>query len=221
VGVWPHRALSCDFSCAAIQTDGRGVSPALQRPRRPRDACSDGEVANRNGRDFGWEMSSRGRFATPADFPRRDCSPYSHVHVRRESLGFVHRPRAIFCRPVPNPLRFATLCIAGGRTGYGEARGGWPASVPVMLQLDAVASDSVVLRSVCSGAGRALELCLGGERWLFTAWLFTAPTSASAAASCSTTRRSSDGSGALTSGTPRVAFTCRRRIELPVRLDRW
>jgi hypothetical protein len=23
--------------------------------------------ANRNGRDFGWETSSRGRFATPAD----------------------------------------------------------------------------------------------------------------------------------------------------------
>jgi WD40 repeat protein len=25
----------------------------------------------------------RGRFATPADLPRRDCSPYSHVHARR------------------------------------------------------------------------------------------------------------------------------------------
>jgi hypothetical protein len=32
---------------------------------------------------------SRGRFATHADFPPHDCSPYSHVHVRRESLGFV------------------------------------------------------------------------------------------------------------------------------------
>jgi hypothetical protein len=37
----------------------------------------------------GWD---HGRFATPADFPLRDCSLYSHVHVRRESLGFVHRP---------------------------------------------------------------------------------------------------------------------------------
>jgi hypothetical protein len=31
---------------------------------------------------FGWEMSlTRGRFATPADFPRHDGSPYSHVHA--------------------------------------------------------------------------------------------------------------------------------------------
>jgi hypothetical protein len=32
---------------------------------------------------------SRGRFATPADFPLRDCRPYSHVNVRCERLGFV------------------------------------------------------------------------------------------------------------------------------------
>jgi hypothetical protein len=53
---------------------------------------------------------SRGRFATPADFLLHDCSPYSHVHVRRESLGFVPRSRTIFCRPVPSkpPFRFAT-----------------------------------------------------------------------------------------------------------------
>ena len=63
----------------------------------------DEKVANRNVRDFGCEVSSRGSFATPADFPRNDCSPYSHVHVHRESLGFVHRSRIIFCRPVPNP----------------------------------------------------------------------------------------------------------------------
>jgi hypothetical protein len=44
---------------------------------------------------------SRGRFATPADFPLHDCSSYSHVHERRESLEFVHRSRAIFGRPVP------------------------------------------------------------------------------------------------------------------------
>jgi hypothetical protein len=46
---------------------------------------------------------SRGRFATPADSPRHDCSPCSHLHVRRGSLGFVRRSRAIFCRPVPIP----------------------------------------------------------------------------------------------------------------------
>jgi hypothetical protein len=43
---------------------------------------------------------SRGRFAKPADFPLHDCSPYSHVHVRRESVGVVRRSRASFCRPV-------------------------------------------------------------------------------------------------------------------------
>jgi hypothetical protein len=38
----------------------------------------------------------RRRFVTPADFPRHDCSPYSHVHARRESLGVVPRSRAIY-----------------------------------------------------------------------------------------------------------------------------
>jgi hypothetical protein len=44
-------------------------------------------------------MDSRGRFAKPTDFAGHYCSPYSHVHVRRESLGFVHRSRAISRRP--------------------------------------------------------------------------------------------------------------------------
>jgi hypothetical protein len=58
-------------------------------------------------------MSSRGRFATPADFPLHDCSPYSHVHVRRRHLGFVHRPRTLFCRPVPNPnITIRNFCAA-------------------------------------------------------------------------------------------------------------
>ena len=48
---------------------------------------------------------SRGRFATPADSPHQDCSAYRGIHARRESLGFVHRSRAIFCRPAPNPNR--------------------------------------------------------------------------------------------------------------------
>ena len=54
-------------------------------------------------------MSSRGRFATPADFPRQDCSPYRGLHVRRESLGCVHRSRAILCRPAPNRSCCLTL----------------------------------------------------------------------------------------------------------------
>jgi hypothetical protein len=55
----------------------------------------------------------RGRFATPADFSRQDCSPYRGLHVRRESLGFAHRSRGVFCRPVPNTnVTIRTLFIA-------------------------------------------------------------------------------------------------------------
>jgi hypothetical protein len=69
-------------------------------PRR----TSDGKArANRNGRGFGWEISPRGRFATPADFPQHGCSPYSHVHVRRERLGFFHLGFFHRSRTAPNP----------------------------------------------------------------------------------------------------------------------
>ena len=63
---------------------------------------------------------SRGRFATPADFPPHDCSPYSHVHERRECLGFVHHSRTIFCRPVRATLalRFATFSSLYGVDGW-------------------------------------------------------------------------------------------------------
>jgi hypothetical protein len=56
---------------------------------------------------------SRGRFATPADFPLHDCSPGRGLRVRRWGLGFVHRPRTIFCRPVHYLLRTIRIfCIA-------------------------------------------------------------------------------------------------------------
>jgi hypothetical protein len=52
--------------------------------------------------------------------PPHDCSPYSHVHVRRGSLGFVHRSRTSFCRPAPNPndaiRNFLHRCTEGART---------------------------------------------------------------------------------------------------------
>jgi hypothetical protein len=52
---------------------------------------------------------SRGRFAKPADFldtmvPRTGGYTYGVG-----GLGFVPRPRTIFCRAVLNPLRFATF----------------------------------------------------------------------------------------------------------------
>ena len=49
------------------------------------------------------EVISRGRFATPADSPFHDCSPYSHVHVLRARLRVVPRPRTVFCRPAAKP----------------------------------------------------------------------------------------------------------------------
>ena len=52
---------------------------------------------------------SRGRFATPADSPLHDCCPYSHVHVRRERVGFVPRSRTVFCRAEPNPCSDSQL----------------------------------------------------------------------------------------------------------------
>ena len=62
-------------------------------------------------RDFGWERSSRGRFATPADSPLHDCSAYSHVHVQRERFG-VHRSRAVFGRAVPKIVTIRNCFIA-------------------------------------------------------------------------------------------------------------
>ena len=49
------------------------------------------------------EDRSRGRYATPANFPQHGCSLYRRLRVSRWGLGFVHRSRAIFCRAVANP----------------------------------------------------------------------------------------------------------------------
>jgi hypothetical protein len=100
-----------DMMAKAIGTHLLTVSystgfPATEVHRRCR---TDKKVANRSVRDFGWGMSSRRRFKTPADFPLPDWSPCRLLHVRRESLGVVPRPRTIFCRPVPNPTRFSPL----------------------------------------------------------------------------------------------------------------
>jgi hypothetical protein len=58
------------------------------------------KIANRDVRGFGRERaSSRGRFATPADFPRHECR------------------MSVLCRPVPNlNVTIRIFCIAVGRT---------------------------------------------------------------------------------------------------------
>jgi hypothetical protein len=99
----------------APRAPGRGsrrVAPAhstaVDRP--PPD--TDQKVANRNGRGFRVGARSCGRFA-PADLPRHDCSSYSHVIVRRESVGVIPRSRTIFCRAVPNlNVTIRDFCIA-------------------------------------------------------------------------------------------------------------
>jgi hypothetical protein len=55
-------------------------------------------------------MSSRGRFATSADFPLQDCNPYRGLHVLRERLGAVHRSRPFSVAPCQTLIvRFATF----------------------------------------------------------------------------------------------------------------
>jgi hypothetical protein len=81
------------------------------------------KVANRNFRDFGWEIA-----LTPADFPLHGSSPYRGLHVRRWGLGFVHRSRAILS-PRAKPLRCATflslyaVLMVGCAGGAALARG--------------------------------------------------------------------------------------------------
>jgi hypothetical protein len=84
---------------AAPKAKAEPKAKAAKRKAEP-EVCSDESVANRNVLGFRVGDRSRGRFATPADFPRHDCSPNRGLHVRRERLAFVHRPRTVFCRAV-------------------------------------------------------------------------------------------------------------------------
>jgi hypothetical protein len=73
-----RRELCVPKHMVWVGGDGGGAAPARgQRAHRRAgyEPYSDAQVANRNVWDFGWEMSSRGRFATPADFLLHDGSP--------------------------------------------------------------------------------------------------------------------------------------------------
>jgi hypothetical protein len=73
----------------------------------PARSLCDEKVANRNVRDFGWEIA-HGPYATPADFPPHDGTPYRELRARRRGLGFVHHSRT-----VPNPkVTIFKLCTA-------------------------------------------------------------------------------------------------------------
>jgi hypothetical protein len=63
---------------------------------------------------MGWCTAMKaGRFATPADSPLHDCSPYRGLHARCESLGFVPRSRG---RPFLSRRVIRNL-LPGGVTG--------------------------------------------------------------------------------------------------------
>jgi hypothetical protein len=87
-----------------------GESASMVRAMQRRKSCEI--VTTGFGIRVGGGVRSRGRFATPAGFPRHDGTTYRGLRVRRWGLEFVHRSRAIFCRPEPNhklKLRFATF----------------------------------------------------------------------------------------------------------------
>jgi hypothetical protein len=88
-------------SRAARAAWAAATASAAQRPKKMRIVALG---------DFGWEIAHEGRYATPADSPRHDGSPYRRLRVRRWGLGFVHYSRVVFFRTVPNPnVRFATF----------------------------------------------------------------------------------------------------------------
>jgi hypothetical protein len=102
-----------------LQVGGRAWSspwPLTQRPqpapnafttvvraqqRRPA-LYSDARVASRNGRGFGWEIAHAAVSRRPPRFPSPGWYPVLTCTTRRRSLGFVHRSRTLFCRPVPS-----------------------------------------------------------------------------------------------------------------------
>jgi hypothetical protein len=95
---------------------------------------------------------TRGRFATPADFPLHDCGPYRGLHVRRESLGFLPRSRGHFLSP-SKPLRqIRNFCIA-------ELQRGWSARPAYYSDLERAELKRQLLR--CSGVLVRVKLGAG------------------------------------------------------------
>jgi hypothetical protein len=91
----PLRRVAPSHS-ETLESRGRGLALLVAPQLLPvQELYSGGKVANRNV-GFSGRGRSRCLFATPAEFPLQHCSPYSHVHVRRDSLGFVHCSRQ-FC----------------------------------------------------------------------------------------------------------------------------
>ena len=90
----PVRCLPC----------GRAASRGAERERRGqhRSATANAQVFVNRTRASGGRALTRA-LRDARRLPSTRWCPYSHVHVRRESLGFVHRSRTIFCRPRAKP----------------------------------------------------------------------------------------------------------------------
>ena len=101
---------------------------------------SDETVAN--GTNLG-VRSAHEAVSTPAKFPLQECSPYSHVHARRERLGIVHRSRSHFLTPRALELRFATLSPLRARRARGVLN---PTRVDTAQTLSGEAYTSVMVQ---------------------------------------------------------------------------
>jgi hypothetical protein len=151
--------------------DGGGTAPACA-PYAPRmrastggraERCNDEQVAESR---FRVGDRSRGRYATPADFPRHDGTAYRGLRVRRWGLFIVQGD--IFCRAVPSPkATIRDFCIAVG--GGGGARQPPFTLRRLNLAMDGVASparDSPYLRGGGpSVAGGETPVCERAKLW--------------------------------------------------------
>jgi hypothetical protein len=88
----------------------RRIYPTASPHRLDRPAMK--QVANRDAKDSGWEIA-HAVAAAPADFPRHDGSPYRGPHVRRGSLGFIHRTILAPCQTLE--LRHSQLFSSPSR----------------------------------------------------------------------------------------------------------
>jgi hypothetical protein len=92
------------------------------------------KFANRSVGDFGWALTTGGRFATPAGSPRQDGSPCLGLHARFWGLGFVRRLRAVFCLPVPKPYtltydsQLLHRCTSPPHVNFSPCRMAWVGS---------------------------------------------------------------------------------------------
>jgi hypothetical protein len=80
-------ALTAQLEATLALCDANELIAAEVRQR-----C-DKTAANRDV--SGWAIAHEAVFATPADSPRHDGTPYRELRVRRWGLGVIHRSRAL------------------------------------------------------------------------------------------------------------------------------